>query len=1407
MTSYENSDQGQFYQSVVETIGLALQLPGCIWLLDSERQALKIVAAQGLSDSYVRNAFLSLDEASVAAEVLRTGKTAVIENIAQDQRWKYRAEAKTMQLRSAMVVPLRVKGKTVGVLDVYSDVVRSFTDFERTLVENLAAQVAATEQLVADMTEINRISHLINTELRPLSGQNLAEVLVGVANSARSVLGADLVDVYEYHAAENRYVLPPTTTGELQGEKVIKTEVYEDDTLVQVVQSHQAKYYAEAQAETLLTRPFTVERPEQPQQRFVVREKILSSAAIPLETAGEVVGVMFINFRTKQEFRLEQRNAIELYATQAAFAISSARTFARLERRIEVLKALNDVGTRLSLAKDLSEILLVIVESACTVMGAEVATIHLFDPKKQEFRDLDQAAVYPPEARAQMDKPRGNGLGMQVIHAPEGKVVAAKVDDTTVTCSTFVREQGIQAFVGLRLSSTDEPLGVLYLSFKRGRQFSDEDLALYDVLASYASTAIFQSTLFTQRDAVTAIARNITSTLDRKELLQRTLEQSLELLNCESGSISVYDPKENTLQFEYAVGKSEKQGVRMGQGLIGTAAATRKPILVNDVSADERYVEHVAATRSELDVPMLAGERLIGVLNAESNRLNAFSEEDKRLAQALAAQAAVAFQTAELYAESQMHLQERINDIETLQRVFSSIGTGSLETVLTQIAEEAARLTPAKYTGIWLVGKRRQELTFGAANEGTHKPAQGLPDLPMDETCINGHVALAGKTYLQNDVSEDLHYRPWYPDVKSELAVPLKYGGRIIGTLNLESPALNGFTEDHRRLAESLAGAAAAAIHSARILQSLHIVNEVGQALTQNVRLDEEALLRLIHQKASEIMDTDNMYIALYDAPIDEVRFGLAYVSGHKVDVSASEGWLPRRAGKGRTEAVIQSRKGILTKTKKESELWYKEPGHTEYIGQSFASWLGVPLTLETEVLGVIATYNAEKDYVYSEDDQEILEILAGQVATAIANRRLFTRIERLKNALLELGEGLTSAVALPEDKIVDLVFSETLKLTGSRDGYVALYNEQTNEIAFRVAMEKGDRVRTGVGGWASRQISKTQMGRTEEMIVTGEPIWHSTYQESQDWYNRPDHAEFLGKTACSYLGVPILLGKRVLGVIAIYDWEREHAYDEDHQAVLLAMGGQAAIALQNARLYRQARSEVIASRQLATLGIAMAALQHRISNTFNLISPNLERLRKRVDVEDTTVVEILDIIDRNVHYTSDIIRRILEPLRNHELQSVNTNALLEEVLEDVCRLRQGDSSLPKISVVHNLDPAVPVIRAPSGQLAEVFRNLVENAFSAMRMGGELQIHTQLTDSQIQVRLSDTGPGIPTHIRQRLFNEPVPSSTPGEGAGLGLWLSNLILLSLGGEIKIEETTPAGTTMKVSIPVSGMQEGA
>jgi signal transduction histidine kinase len=222
----------------------------------------------------------------------------------------------------------------------------------------------------------------------------------------------------------------------------------------------------------------------------------------------------------------------------------------------------------------------------------------------------------------------------------------------------------------------------------------------------------------------------------------------------------------------------------------------------------------------------------------------------------------------------------------------------------------------------------------------------------------------------------------------------------------------------------------------------------------------------------------------------------------------------------------------------------------------------------------------------------------------------------------------------------------------------------------------------------------------------------------------------------------------------------------------------------------------VSATQQLATLGTVMAALQHRINNSLSLIVPNVDRLRRRIPEQDELTSGILDIIERNARQTSEMIGRIQAQLRVQTPKTLELNSTLNYVANETQSL-YPDSPV-RFHV--ELDDSIPLITASTGQLTEVFTNLVQNAHRAMPDGGDLTIKSTRRGNTIQVRVQDTGSGIPARIQDRLFKLPVPSEYPEHGSGLGLWLSKLMLQTIGGDLQVEQTGPEGTTMLVEVPI-------
>jgi K+-sensing histidine kinase KdpD len=671
--------------------------------------------------------------------------------------------------------------------------------------------------------------------------------------------------------------------------------------------------------------------------------------------------------------------------------------------------------------------------------------------------------------------------------------------------------------------------------------------------------------------------------------------------------------------------------------------------------------------------------------------------------------------------------------------------------------------------------------------------------LPVDEeseNSINKQVILSGETYLCKNVKEDEYYKEWYEDSRSEIAVPLKYQGKVIGTLNVESTLENGFTGDHRKLLEALAGQAAIVVQNHRLVERLENLDRMGRELTSGIRLHEDEILELIYQQASQLMDTGNMYIALYNDLSEMISFPLMYVDGNR------KGQPARKFGEdgiGKTEWIIQNNESIIHATNTEAKEWYGRPGYGDYLKKdkiSLPSWVGVPMQVGEKVLGVIATYHPDKEHLYGQEELDVLSVMARQAAIAIDNSRLYYDVNRRLEALVSFGEQITSRIDLTEKEIIDLIYQQASLLMDADNMYIALYDDATKLISFPLMYVDGNRKEQ-----PARKFGEMGLGKTESIIQSNKPIFHITKAEAEKWYAQPGHQEFIGNISASWIGVPMQVGEKILGVISTYHPTEDNWYTKNDLTMLEGIARVAAIALENVHLYEEARGEVVAAKQLSTLGTAIAALQHRINNTFNIIIPNVDRLRRRVDLSDPTIVEILDIIERNARYTSKIISRIQEPLKEVEITSINVNAIIDGVVLEKRALWKSSVTTPFVTIEFAPDENIPVIRGSSGQVAEVIDNLLGNAYKAMPKGGLIRIASELNNGIIYIKVIDSGFGISKEIQDRLFKKPVPSRDPSGGAGLGLWLSRLMLQSIGGNVVVETSHKNGTTMLVTIPVN------
>ena len=315
------------------------------------------------------------------------------------------------------------------------------------------------------------------------------------------------------------------------------------------------------------------------------------------------------------------------------------------------------------------------------------------------------------------------------------------------------------------------------------------------------------------------LGREVTSVLDLDELLAKIPQLIARLTRFSAFSVYLLDERRQELRIAYAVGYPESVlpnlRLRVGQGVVGAAVEEGRPILVNDIRNEPRYMGPLRNMLSQLAVPMRRKGRVIGALNLLNEVEGAFTNQDLALLRQFAAHVAVAIENARLF-ESERHYIETLETLAEIGREMSSIL--DLDALLTRIASLTKRLVDYRTFGILLLNDSTGELDmklavrYGRGAESKHvKLGEGLV----------GWAAQHKEPVLVPDVSKDPRYVNFVDDARSELVIPMMIKDRCIGVFDLESPELEAFTKEHKELLTLLASQAAVAIDNARLYEEL----------------------------------------------------------------------------------------------------------------------------------------------------------------------------------------------------------------------------------------------------------------------------------------------------------------------------------------------------------------------------------------------------------------------------------------------------------------------------------------------------------------------------------------------------------------------------------------------------------
>jgi GAF domain-containing protein len=493
-----------------------------------------------------------------------------------------------------------------------------------------------------------------------------------------------------------------------------------------------------------------------------------------------------------------------------------------------------------------------------------------------------------------------------------------------------------------------------------------------------------------------------------------------------------------------------------------------------------------------------------------------------------------------------------------------------LEQLLPMAAELIRDRFDLYYAGIFLVDEEGQRAVLragtGAAGrmmmqEGHALPIGGQSMIGWSVANVQPRIALDAQT---DQIRFD---NPLLPETRSEMALPLVSRGRALGAMTFQSTEPAAFTHEDVTVLQVMADQLTNAIENARLFQErerriteLGIVNEIGAALASAVGVEQ--LLQIVHAQVCRLFDADNFYIAIYDQDSDSWRSAFHLEQGQRQ--------VPVRypVGAGLTGHIIRHRRPVLLRSAAQARAFGDEHG-IEIIGDVARSWLGVPLLAADTLVGVMAIQDYEREKRYTEADEALFSTIAGQVAGALNNLRL---LEEARQHAQEMeiinhfGGSLSACQDL--EGVLEVVQATVGDLLVIDDLYVTLYNPDTAEVMPVLRMVDGEVRKTGTrwtlgrGGLIDYLIHRRQplllpdrvIERVEEMGIAFIPVRSE-------------------RTPAAWLGVPIMLGERVLGTVVVLHRSRTRAYNEHSQVLLTAVANRTALALQSVRLLAETRA------------------------------------------------------------------------------------------------------------------------------------------------------------------------------------------------------------------------------------------
>ena len=1173
---------------------LARTPAGGVLRYDRAAETLVLVGHRGLPPADVERLRVRPLDRSHVGEVIRTGRPVVADLAASHVLTPELAERVTAEgYRTQLALPIPVSGRTWGVMALISRDVLAFDADELNLFQAVAHQVGqavARATLLAESREKSRrletLARLAHTLTATLS---LDEVFQRVVDAAVELFGSSAAQLWIVDDDE-RHVSLRTEAGTTGRVNPVARLPVGDGLVGSVVATREPLEVLDVLND--------------PRSRFVERvraEGVVSVVIVPLEVGVRALGALALGARVRHAHTLEEIQLLGSLASHAANAINNAKAFADERARRAYLAALLEINKKIGGATPTAGLLSSIAEEAARLLEVDNAGFRLLDGDELVLAGLAGAA------RETMIRQR-----IRVDESLSGRVMMsggtincelAAVSDVVPEHHEAQQRLGYTTFLGVPLTVAARTIGVL--TFRARRPFSARDQEIAEAFAGQAAIALEHSRLYHEATrqaqrmrALADLGRLLSETLDPDLVAQRVADNARGVLGAESSTLYRLEAESATL---VAFAVSGDSGVALGRnrvmprgvGVAGLAVEERRPFATADISTDGRFTftdetrprPELGGHRAVLAVPLRVGDRVVGALAVGDQPGRRFGEDEIRMAEALADQAALALENARLYTEGarrRLEAEELARLARTLTESLDpkAVGERIVESVIAFFRAQSAALrllqTDGSLVTLALGGHIRTTLELGS----TVPAGAGA----------SGRAVAEGRAVASSDVftdpafvmTDELRATMRRAGDAAVLAVPLRAKGRIIGALYLGDASGRVFSPAEAALLEAIADQAALALENARLF-SLEAARRAQIATLAEAErelapeLDPARLFTLIVERATRLFEANGV---IYVVERDRLLVPRAWTEG------GGFGDITVPFGHGVVGACADQRRGLIVNDYAESGVALQR-----WLDLGVRRAMACPLIFQDRLLGVIAMNRAgDHAAAFLDDDLAVLESFAARAAIALENARLYAEArERVRETetLLSLSQAMSTTLDL--QALIRHFLRRVTHALGADTAGVWLLDEEGTRLQPTAGYHVPDDLRARLTGYS---VALAEHAYFEEAIRTKRPVF------SADVAGDPRIPKFAKDllTPRSDLFVPIFAKERVIGGFSVIWWDQVRELSASEVALMEAVATQAGVALENVRLFEENRRQVEELSVLHELSRAVTGQLDRVA-------------------------------------------------------------------------------------------------------------------------------------------------------------------------------------------------------------------